>query len=63
MDENKLKILCPFCNKAYTAEMENELDGGGGGCESCGYGGEATSKVTITCSNCEKVVYIKEFEE
>lgn len=55
----ELKILCPFCNKPYTAEMETELDSGYA-CDTCG--GNPTAKVEIRCSNCKKIVYVKEFQ-
>jgi len=54
-----LKIFCPFCNAPYTASMTEELEASEG-CETCGYGNEPTGKITITCDNCCKEVYIKE---
>lgn len=57
MDE--LKILCPFCNSAYTAEMLNKLEYSQG-CETCG-DGLKESEVKIYCSNCKKLVYSKYF--
>ena len=62
-DETEFKILCPFCGTPYTAEMELELFGGGGGCETCGYGSEPSGTLKIKCSGCKKVVYVKEYEE
>lgn len=62
MIEDTFKILCPYCSKPYTAEMEVELFGGGGGCETCGYGSECSTRIEIKCTNCKKIVYIKEYE-
>lgn len=56
MTEKDFKIICPFCNAAYTAEMELELDRGSG-CPSCGSDPEAT--VEIKCTNCQRIVYRK----
>lgn len=58
MMENELKIICPFCNAPYTAEMANDLYAADG-CETCGP--EIEGSVIITCSNCKKVVYKKEY--
>ena len=59
---NQLKILCPYCNAEWDAEMEAQLDAFNAGCETCGYGASATFTVSITCSNCGRVVYRKETE-
>jgi len=56
--EKELKIVCPFCNAPYTAEMEDDLYIAGN-CETCCTG--VTGSITINCSNCKKVVYKKEF--
>ena len=56
----ELKILCPFCNAPYTAQMQEELEGWGGGCDTCDYGSGASVTIEITCSNCGRVVYRKE---
>lgn len=56
------KILCPYCNAPYTAEMKNELEYSSG-CDTCGYGSEKISTVEIHCTNCKKLVYKKEYEE
>ena len=57
---NELKILCPFCNGEWTAEMEMQLEGISSGCETCGYGESATVRIEIQCANCGRVVYVKE---
>ena len=61
MKTNELKIICPFCNAPYTAEMEDNLSIGDG-CESCGYG-SCSGSVDVICSNCKKVVYKKEIDK
>ena len=60
---NDLKILCPFCNEVWTAKMINELE------TSLGYDtfgpdgtADVSGKIKIECSNCHKIVYIKEVE-
>ena len=60
MSEDKLKIICPFCNEEWTAEMETELLSMSEGCETCGHGAGATVRLEIKCSNCGRVVYVKE---
>lgn len=59
---NDLKILCSFCNAVWTAEMIEELEDNGSGCDSCGYGSGVTGEITINCSNCNRVVYKKEID-
>ena len=59
-DMEEFKIICPFCNVPYTAEMKIELSNIGSGCPSCGFGAGATMMINITCSNCKRVVYRKE---
>lgn len=59
MDE--LKILCPFCNALYTAKMIEQLTASMG-CETCG-NGYVNGEIKIECSNCKKVVYVKEVNE
>ena len=60
MKKKKLKILCPFCNAPYNAEMEFDLDTSSG-CNTCGASMEGN--VEIRCSNCNKIVYVKEYEK
>ena len=57
---NDLKVMCPFCNAAWTAEMESELVSICEGCDTCGDGKGATILLQIRCSNCKRVVYAKE---
>lgn len=57
MTEDKLKILCPFCNQIWTAKMEADFDYSMGTEETGVYGEEVT--VEIYCSNCKKLVYTK----
>ena len=54
-----LKIICPFCDAPYTAEMTESLFSAEG-CDTCGYGSEPQGSIEITCTNCKKVVYKKE---
>jgi len=58
--EEKLKIICPFCNKEWTAKMETEYTVISEGCDTCGYGAKAVVTVEIRCDNCGKIVYRKE---
>lgn len=55
----KFEIQCPFCSAPYTAEMLVDLDDSMGGCITCGPD-PANLKIEIKCSNCKKVVYVKE---
>lgn len=59
MKDEEIKILCPFCNVPYTADMLIDLEDGDSGCDTCGHGA-ASLKIEIKCSNCQKVVYVKE---
>ncbi len=54
----KLKIICPFCNAPYTAEMEEDLFLTGG-CPTCDYK-DYSGTIDIICNNCKKIVYSKE---
>lgn len=56
-----LKIICPFCNAPYTAEMLMELWDEGIGCPSC-YSAHPKGKLEIKCTKCKKTVYIKEYD-
>lgn len=53
------KILCPYCNAPYTAEMLLEVYESGGGCDTCGPD-SADVLIDIKCSQCKKTVYKKE---
>lgn len=55
---NELKILCPFCNAPYTAQMEEDLDVSMR-CETCGPG-PIMGAIFIICDNCKRTVYKKE---
>ncbi len=56
----EFKILCPFCNAPYTAEMIEDLDVSLG-CPTCGDNSIAGT-IEIKCSNCKKVIYKKEID-
>ncbi len=58
-EETNFKIVCPFCSEPYDAEMMIDLEEHSGGCETCGPE-SADLKIEIKCSNCKKVVYVKE---
>lgn len=58
---SELKVLCPYCNEVWTAEMKEELESAEG-CDTCGYGNEPTGNIDIICSHCGKLVYRKEIE-
>lgn len=55
------KIKCPFCNHQYTAKMEAQIEEHYGGCDNCGPE-SADGVLEITCDNCKKVVYRKEYK-
>jgi hypothetical protein len=55
-----LKILCPYCDQAWDAEMEGKLESISAGCDTCGFGAEASVRFEIRCSNCHRIVYVKE---
>lgn len=57
---NTLKVLCPFCNSLWTAEMIAELEQSEG-CDTCGCGEGMYCTITIYCDHCKKLVYKKEF--
>lgn len=57
---DRLKVLCIYCNAPWDAFMEHQLDHISGGCHTCGHGAHAEITFRITCSNCNRVVYIKE---
>lgn len=59
MEKETLKIICPFCNAPYTADMLVDLDESTSCCETCGPD-PVSVKIEIKCSNCEKVIYVKE---
>ena len=56
--EQKFKIVCPFCRAAFTAKMEDDLMACSD-CDTCG--GYIQGTIDIICSNCNKLVYRKEF--
>jgi hypothetical protein len=58
-----LKMLCPFCSAPWTDGMMEVEAYAGGGCDTCGYGGEPHGTVTISCESCKRVIYIKEFDQ
>lgn len=61
-DKKELKIVCPFCNAPYTADMKDNLYSSEGyGCDTCGGGGSVEGTFEIVCTNCKKVVYKKEY--
>jgi hypothetical protein len=56
---HEIKILCPYCRAVWTAKMLEELEASKG-CDTCGLGeGIILGSISIICSNCEKVVYVK----
>lgn len=60
---NDLKILCPFCNKEYTAKMLETLDICEGSYTPECVGSKITGKIDIICENCKKLVYRKEISK
>ena len=60
-NDSELKILCPYCNATWTAEMEAELIASSAGCDTCGYGAYTEYEITIKCQNCQRTVYTKEY--
>ena len=57
--QKELKVLCPFCNSVWTADMVEELNYSSCIYKSCD---RCDGEIKIICSNCKKIVYIKEFE-
>ena len=57
-----LKILCPYCNAPYTAEMLETLDICEGSYTPDCVGSKIIGKIDINCSKCKKLVYRKEIE-
>ena len=55
-----LKILCPYCNAPYTAEMLETLDICEGSYTPDCVGSTIRGKIDIHCSKCKKLVYRKE---
>lgn len=55
--EKELKIICPFCNAPYTAEMLSDFDYSMGSEYTGMYGENVTT--AIYCSNCKRKVYQK----
>ena len=55
----ELKIICPFCNAPYTADMNTNYERLSSGCDTCGYGAEHTENIEIKCNNCHRLVYTK----
>lgn len=54
--------LCPFCSKPWgDAMMDVYVSSGGGGCDTCGYGGEGSATIDIECDGCGRLIYRKEF--
>ena len=52
---------CPFCHAPWTDKMiDVEAWGGGGGCSTCGFGGEPSYSIEINCSKCKRLIYKKE---
>jgi hypothetical protein len=55
--------ICVWCSHPWDNEMVKVHASTTGGCPTCGYGAQTSGSITITCSNCKRVVYIKEFED
>lgn len=54
--------LCPWCSAPWTSKMIEVEAMAGGGCDTCGYGGEPHGTVTINCESCKKLIYQKDFD-
>ena len=54
------KILCPYCNAPYDARMTTDFYQLSSGCGTCGYGSSHHETINIYCTNCSKLVYVKE---
>lgn len=71
--QNDVKMICGFCRAEFTPQMKADIEMASYYdtclCEDgCCCGGHETSyidelKITIKCSNCDRVVYIKELEK
>ena len=60
MSSNENHLICPFCNEPWTDQMEVDYYLISEGCDTCGYGKEASITVEIVCSKCGRVIYKKE---
>lgn len=55
--------ICVFCNTPWTDDMIRVLDvEASGGCDTCGYGFYVSGSIDITCSNCKRLIYKKDFK-
>lgn len=55
--------LCVFCSAPWTDDMTQIEASSSAGCDTCGYGGGPYGTITVTCSSCKRIVYVKEFDE
>ena len=58
-DNNKTKLMCPYCDAVFDTKMEQDFCFTGSGCVTCGYS-EYTGSIDIICRNCKKLIYRKE---
>jgi hypothetical protein len=70
--QNNVKMICGFCRAEFTPEMKADIEMATDYdtclCEDGCCGGHSSDhveelKITIKCSNCDRVVYIKELEK
>lgn len=57
--KGEFKIFCVYCNAPWDAQMLVDIEDYGAGCETCGPE-SSDVKLEIKCSNCKRVVYVKE---
>ena len=58
-----LKILCPYCNAPYTAEMLETMDLCEGSYTPGCVASTIRGNIDIICNNCKKLVYRKEINK
>jgi hypothetical protein len=61
-EPNKFKIICPFCDAPYTANMLLTLERAFEATSPSGYGAGADVIIDIFCENCKRLIYRKEVE-
>jgi hypothetical protein len=61
--KNEIKILCPYCNAEWTAQMETALSFSEGSYTTGCVGSKIKGTIDIYCENCKKLIYRKEVDQ
>lgn len=59
MSNNGSQMLCIYCNKPWSPQMDTDLTASAG-CDTCGFGTEIAGEIIIRCGNCDRIIYRKE---